>query len=461
MKRKVLTSIVASTVLVGAMVISGCGSNSSTPVAGGSNAGGSNAGGSNAGGSNTGGSNTPGVSRNGMVNIATATGSQQVDPATGGTVVVNRNSDTVAKVLHAELNKCANADTLGTGVACGPKKGVTYIFQSDFGKLNGLNPETNGTYNGGALLFDALTQYTDPSTGETQTYNTPNDTAGESNRLSEVYIPSNYIMLTDMAKQKTKAEQYDMMLSYLNEVCNMKCLYAENQNNPYFDMNTSSPTYKPSGRFVATYVMQFTRGTGEKTLNEEFAKGDVSDLEYLTVSFELDVNKATGGLQFVSPAGSKIYFSGKKAGQGGFSAVAENHELNLFLHPTGDDADNMPTVNLMKYFNKYLVSQTGALDVTHQYAAMEMVRDMLVENLQHPWPIKVYGSLHEIKDPAGTAPTHFDKAFIRNPSTFDASLYNLDLPANPYAGAFTGEDNRITPAQKINIVYPGGDYNTL
>ena len=243
----------------------------------------------------------------------------------------------------------------------------------------------------------------------------------------------------------------------------MQCLYAENENNPFFDTNASHlATYKTEGTFIATYVMQFTRGIGEAELNKEFEEGNVDNLEYMTVSFPMRVKKVDDDLQFTVDQNAKLYFAAKEHGKGGLAATTPNLFENLFLHPAGTNVTDSPTVNLMRYFDKYMVqAQNG----TNVYQIGAMMKRMLVDNLQHPWPIKIYGTLQEVTEgdamAANPANLKFDDAFVRNPSKIDATLFALDNDANPFADAFKGAANRKVPAQKINIVYPGGDYNKL
>ncbi|MCH9814529.1 MAG: hypothetical protein K0U47_11380, partial [Epsilonproteobacteria bacterium] len=81
-------------------------------------------------------------------------------------------------------------------------------------------------------------------------------------------------------------------------------------------------------------------------------------------------------------------------------------------------------------------------------------KEILVENAQNPWPVKIYGTLHEIN---GT--DSYDMSFVRNPAKLDATLFNLDAAVSPYSGAFTGDISK--QATKFNLVYPGGKYNKL
>jgi len=422
MKRKVLTSIVASAALVGAIALSGCGgsSNPTTPSTGGTNP-------------NTGGTN-PGASRTGTISIATENGVQQVDPSTGGTVVINRNNqnntNTVATVVHSELNDCAStsSDSDGDGVICGPKEGVTYVFQTDFGKLGPIDTNIS-TPDGGALLFDAKTAYNGTE------YDTPVSGNQSENRIQEVYIPTNYIKLA--SNLTTLDQKYNAMRSYLANVCNMQCMSAEPNNNPYFTNG------KTSGTFLATYVMWFTRGTGEDTLKSQFAT-DTSDLEYLTVEFPLTVTQVDGNsskLKFTVPAGGQVVFGAKKHNQGALEITTTNDVINEVLHESQNYVHSNFTINMAKYFDK-LIAKGDSLGVS------DYAKDILVENAQHPWPVKIYGVLHEKKDD-GT----YQRSFIRNPGKLDANLFHVTASSDENASA--------VKAEKFNIVYPGGNYNTL
>jgi hypothetical protein len=261
MKRRVLTSITASAVLLSGVLFTGCFSSSSSNAQGDQNI------------ENPGGDQSS-VNDSAMIQIPTGNGSRaSVDPVTGGTVVINRNTDgtqNVATVVHAELNECANmtSDEDGDGIICGPKNDVTYVFQSDFGKLGGPNGQGDldndiNTYDGGVLLYDALTFYNGVE------YRTPLEGNVSENRIQEVYIPANYIKLTEAAKQRSIDEQYQMMRTYLANVCNMQCIANENDggfcdcDNPYFTDG------KTKGRFLATFVMWFTKGAGVDNLKEK------------------------------------------------------------------------------------------------------------------------------------------------------------------------------------------------
>ncbi len=445
MKRKILTSIVASTVLVGTMALTGCGG-SSTPKDG------------NTTGNNPGGST--GNSRSGMINIATATGSVvSVDPSIGGTVIIeSSNSSTestnstnsVATVVTSSLNDCANAtsDADGDGVICGPKAGVTYVFQSDFGKLGPID-NNKSTPDGGALLYDARTYFGGAL------HQGPIEGNKAENRIQKVYIPTNYIKLTDALKGASVDQQYAAMRNYLANICNMQSMSNENESNPFFDTNTSSPTHKTEGKFVATYVMHFTRGTGEKALMEKF-KTNKTDLEYLAVSFELDVKEVDGNsskLQFTSPVGSKVTFYGKKHGEGALIAETDNDVINSVLHTSHKYVDSGFTINMAKYFDK-LIAKGNALGLA------DYAKEILVENAQHPWPVKIYGTLHEIN-----ADGTYDRSFVRNPAKLDAALFGL-TQGGTYKDAFINDaahmyERGYAQAMKFAIVYPGGNYNKL
>jgi len=291
------------------------------------------------------------------------------------------------------------------------------------------------TPDGGVLLYDALTEYNG------QVFNTPLDPNIGENRIQEVYIPTNYIKTTDDFKNLPVDQQYTAIRQMLANVCNMKCFADEPNNNPYFTGG------KTKGKFVATYVMHFTRGAGEADLMEKF-KTDTTDLEYLAVSFELDVEAVDGNsskLRFSVPADTPVDFFGKKHGLGGVAITTSNIDLNSIVHQT-TDADHAVTINMAKYFDKLIAK--GDANGVADYA-----KEILVENAQHPWPVKIYGTLHEIKD-NGT----YDRSFVRNPAELNATLFGL-TQAGAYKDVFTNDPKGH--AEKFNIVYPGGDYNTL
>ncbi len=420
MKRRVLTSIAASVAIVGVIGLTGCGSSSSPktqiqqPPA-----------------------TTPGDSAS--IIIENEQGSRtSIDPTVGGTVVIGRNNEngtnTVATVVHGELNECANAtsDDDGDGVICGPKEGVTYAFQSDFGALGAQDTDPN-TPDGGVLLYDAYTIYNGVQ------HDTPLEGNQSENRIQEVYIPSNYIKLTNDLKNSSVDAQYEAMRQYLANVCNMQCFAAEPENNPYFKDG------KTKGSFVATFVMHFTRGTGEKTLMEQF-QTDRTDLEYLTVSFHLDVEQVDGNsskLRFTSPADTPVTFGAKKHGEGGLIVNTTNVDINSIIHQTVD-ADNALTINMAKYFDK-LIAKGDSLGVADE------AKKILVDNAQNPWPVKIYGTLHEMKND-GT----YDRSFVRNPAKLDAELFGLTA-GGAYKEAFIADPHG--QAEKFNIVFPGGKYN--
>jgi hypothetical protein len=441
MKKRVLTSVVASAVLAGMMMFTGCGSSSN----GGSTSGGSTSGGSTSGGSTSGGSSASSA----MIRIQTGNGQiVNVDPTTGGTVVISRNNDSsqqiINTVLGTPLNDCANAtsDSDGDGVICGPKEGVTYVFQADFGALGPVDNDPN-TPDGGVLLYDALTKYNNT------TFTTlPLEGNSTENRIQEVYIPTNYIVLTDDKKNASVDEQYETMKEHLTNIGNLQCFIQEDNasmsNNPYFTDG------KDTGRFVATFVMHFTRGTGESALMEQF-KTDKTDLEYLAVSFELDVSKVDGNsskLRFTVPSDTPVDFLAKKAGGSGLVVTTSNIDLNSIVHQTVD-ADHAVTINMAKYFNK-LIAKGDSIGVS------DFAKKILVENAQHPWPVKIYGTLVEIDD-NGNPLDPDGRSFVRNPAKLDADLFGL-TQGGAYKNVFVG-----TPLQavKFNLVYPGGKYNTL
>ena len=448
MKRRVLTSIAASMAIAGAIALTGCGSshsgNEQNPGAGAQNPG-------------TGGQNQNNPANSAMITIQTENGDRNVNPAQGGTVVIardnNSGTNTVATVVHSELNNCANAtsDADGDGIICGPKEGVTYAFQSDFGKLGG--PSGDGDYDhnrstphGGVLLYDAQTYY------DGTLYPTPLEGNASENRIQSVYIPTNYLKVTDEFKTKPLDEQYNAMRDYLANVCNMQCIATENNNsccdNPYFSAD------KTKGSFVATFVMWFTRGQSAHNLQNKFNNGDYSDLEYLTVEFQLDVEQVDGNsskLRFTSPEGTKVVFGGKKAGTGALTVVTDNDVINSVLHETHNYVDSSFTINMAKYFDK-LIAKGDNLGVS------DYAKGILVENAQHPWPVKIYGTLHEINDDGS-----FQRSFVRNPGKLNAKTFNLDEAGIPYSSAYSAphEDPTAVKSMQFCIVYPGGDYNEL
>ena len=437
MKKRVLTSIVASMAIVGAIALTGCGgSNNGNRIV------------QNPGEQNPGGGNQNNPASSAMITIQTENGDRNVDPTVGGTVVVarnnNNNTNNVATVVYSELNECANAttDSNHDGIICGPKEGVTYVFQSDFGKLGGQTGNGDldnniSTYDGGVLLYDAYTLYNGVK------HDTPVEGNQSENRIQEVYIPSNYIKLTDDMKNSSTDAQYDAMRQYLANVCNMQCFAAEPSNNPYFTDG------KTKGSFVATFVMHFTRGTGESTLMQQF-QTDKTDLEYLTVSFQLDVEQVDGNsskLKFTVPADTPVTFGAKKHGQGGLIVDTSNIDLNSIVHQT-TDVDHALTINMAKYFDK-LIAKGDSIGVS------DYAKDILVENAQNPWSVKIYGTLHEIK-----GDSTYERSFVRNPAKLDANLFGLTL-SGAYKDAFTADDGNMSKAEKFNIVYPGGNYNEL
>ena len=427
-------SIVTSTFITSVVLFTGCFNGSDSSVSNGASQG-NGSGGQNANTSNS-----------AYIHIETENGTRNsVNPVVGGTVVIRNNNDgtnNVATVVRGELNECANqtSDDDNDGVVCGPKKGVTYVFQSDFGKLGPIDNDPN-TPDGGVLLFDAKTAYNGV------VYDTPVDGNQSENRIQEVYIPANYIVLNDAAKQGTIDQQYETMRQYLANVCNMQCMADEPDNNPYFTNG------KTKGRFVATYVMWFTKGYGEDYLKQKFATGDTSDLEYLAVEFELDVEKMSADskkLKFSSPAGSPVVFVGKKAGDTGRIVETTNDVINSVIHQSQDYVHPSFTINMAKYFDK-LIAKGDSKGVS------DFAKAILVENAQHPWPVKIYGTLHEIKDNGD-----FDRSFVRNPGKMDAELFGLTTNGIAYSNAYNADANKsAVQAVKFNIVYPGGNYNKL
>ncbi|RUM62807.1 MAG: hypothetical protein DSZ05_09465, partial [Sulfurospirillum sp.] len=310
------------------------------------------------------------------------------------------------------------------------------------------------------------------------------------NRIQTVYIPTNYLKVTNDFHTKSIDDQYDAMRDYLANVCNMQCIANENiksgeynpnynpneplpcdthpcsgsdiiaQNNevgdqyhgtypanPYFDEN------KTKGSFVATYVMWFSHGKSGDELENEFNNGDYSNLEYLSVEFQLDVERVDGNsskLKFTSPAGTKVVFGGKMKDQGALTVVTDNDMINSVLHESHNYVDSGFTINMAKYFDK-LIEKGDSIGVAN-YA-----KKILVENAQHPWPVKIYGTLHEMNDNNGT----FQRSFVRNPGKLNATTFNLDHSAIPYSSAYgaDGEDKTAVKAVEFCIVYPGGEYN--
>jgi len=438
MKKRVLTSVTASAVLLSGILFTGCFNSSHNPGAGNPGAG------------------NPG-DNSAMIQIQTENGTRQVNPQTGGTVVVARNNNgtnNVATVLHSELNNCASAttDPDQDGIICGPKPGVTYVFQSDFGKLGGstgdgdLDNDVN-TPDGGILLYDAQTYYNGTL------YPTPLEGNASENRIQSVYIPTNYLKVTDDFKTKTLDEQYSAMHNYLESMFNMQCIATENNSsccdNPYFADG------KTKGSFVATYVMWFTRGQDAHNLQNQFNDGNYTDLEYLSVEFQLDVEQVDGNsskLRFTSPQGTKVVFGGKKAGGNALVVTIDNDVINSVLHTSHPYVDSAFAMNVAKYFDK-LIAKGDSIGVG------DYAKGILVDNAQHPWPVKIYGTLHEINDDGS-----FQRSFVRNPGKLNATTFNLDHAGIPYSSAYSDdphEDPTAVKSMQFCIVYPGGDYNKL
>lgn len=421
MRKKVLTSVISSVSIICVLAISGCHRNSG----------------------NSQNPNNQEPEDGSIVIKYDNNHTQNVNPETGAVIITNNN--TTINVVGTPLRECANitTDTDGDGVICGPESGVTYAFQSDFGKLGGqtgtgdLDNDIN-TYDGGTLLYDAYTIYNN------EIYTTPIEGNVSENRIEEVYIPTNYIKLTDEKKNASVNEQYNTMRTYLDNICNMQCFASEPDNNPYFRNG------KTKGNFVATFVMHFTRGEGESTLMPRL-QNDRTDLEYLAVSFRLDVEKVSGDsskLKFSVPAGTPVDFYGKKHGQSALSVTVSNIGLNSVIHQTVD-MDNALTINMAKYFDK-LIAKGDTVGIS------DYAKSILVENAQHPWPVKIYGTLHEI-DNNGT----IERSFVRNPGRLDAELFGLTT-AGAWKHTFDNDPNKsAVKAEKFAIVYPGGNYNTL
>ncbi len=437
-------SVIASSVILGGL-LAGCGNSSN-----GSTSSTSSSSSSSSSSSTTSGGIDPTVSSSsGGVVIRTPTGGVTVG-VTGGTVVTRSNSDgtdEVASVVHSELNECTDATTLGSRVACGPKAGVTYVFQSDFAKLGPVDNDPN-TPDGGVLLYDAQTAYNGTL------HPTPNEGDPDAQRIEAVYIPTNYIVLDDQVAgdNSTVNEKYDYMREYLDDVFNMKCMFQEYDNNvsseAFFDEN------KTEGRFVATYVMQFTRGIAASTLDGEFESGNVDNLEYLAVSFEIDVRKNSANLfRFTTPAGTPISFYGKKHGENAVQVDSTNVVINSIEHAADlDDADDVIAVNMARYFDK-LIAKGDSIAIS------DYAKEILVENALNPWPVKIYGTLHEITSSVND-PIVAARSFVRNPAKLDASLFNLNV-TGPYMNAFNSDQDEKANAQKFILVYPGGVYNQL
>lgn len=394
-----------------------------------------------------------------------------VDPTQGGTVIINRDNSSdknnVATVVRAELKKCAEIDTslVNTpGIACSPKKGVTYIFGTDYGRLGPVDNDKT-TPDGGVLLKYALTEY------EGVKYKTPIEGHPSENRIQEVFIPANYIRLNDaaIAANLSVDEKYELIKKELEDVCNMKCQSGENKNNPYFGVNNvdGDESNVTTGKFIATYVMHFTRGVGEKKLLEDYEKNNWENLEYLTVSFELDITEggnidsnngdSTKLLKYTTRPGTPVVFGAKKhnsgSGSAGLVVVTENIDINQVMNLTDvKDSDNTFTINMAKYFNKLIAKGEGA-------GVANYAKTILVENATNPWPVKIYGTLHRVTESGGVY-TNTDatkRSYVRNPSNFDPELFGL-TQAGPYMNVYS--DNKSeNQAIKFNIVYPLGAYN--
>jgi hypothetical protein len=424
------------------------------------------------------GTQNPTADDSGKVSIKTGNGaSVTVDPTKGGTVVINRDNgkNNVASVVRAELKKCAEIDgsLVNTpGIACSPKEGVTYIFGTDYGRLGPVDNLPN-TVDGGVLLKYAFTEF------DGKKFPTPVEGNASENRIQEVFIPTNYIRLNDaaIAANLSVNEKYELIKKELEDVCNMKCQSGENANNPFFGVNTHKsgvPGGESSdgdgsdvttGKFIATYVMHFTRGTGEKTLLAQYAAGNYSNLEYLTVSFELDVTKAAqfddngtmrDMLRYTSREGTPVVFGAKKHDSvgGGLVVVTENININQVANLTNvADSDDTWTINMAKYFNK-LIAKGEAVGVA------DYAKAILVENATNPWPVKIYGTLHRVTESGGaytnTDPTK--RSYVRNPSNFDPHLFGLTA-VGPHKDVYS--EKAGNQAIKFNIVYPGGVYNKL
>ncbi len=431
MKKRVLISIV----LAGTLILGGCNNSVEPPIDN-----------SGAGLGGLGGDTQDDSS----IKVVTANGTTVSVPA-GSATTVSRGDNTRTSVVHSELNECADKTT-GSPVVCGPKEGITYVFQSDFGSLGGaitgLGDLDNdaSTPDGGVLLFDALTAYNGT------VFDTPLEGNPQENRIHEVYIPTNYIVLSDTAKTDSVNQRYEYMRTYLANVCNIQCMAAEPENNPYFDDgNNSTPlnNNREAGKFLATYVMHFTRGVGELDLLEQF-KTDTTNLEYLTVSFELDVERVDGNsskLRFSSPANTPIVLRAKKVGQLGVQVETSNLSINSILHPSQGYVNSAFSINMAKYFDK-LIEKGESIGVA------DYAKEILVENFTNPWPVKIYGTLHEMKNGS------FERSFVRNPAELNATLFGLDMTGS-HAPAYSLTNGNTNQAIKFNIVYPGGVYNKL
>ncbi len=449
MQRRIWTSVITSAVVAGTLTFTGCGSSSSSTTV-------------NEPGTDAPATETPASTAE--IRIETGNGEVvAVDPIDGGTVVIRTNTDgtqDVATVLPSELNECASAtDDNGTGIICGPKADVTYSFASAFGALGPVDDNAS-TPDGGVLLYDGWTTYD----GVQKTV--PVEGNATENRIETVYIPANYIKVTEEFKTKPINEQYDAMREYLANMGNIKAFATEDANttccnNPYFDEN------KTKGSFVATFVMQFSRGIAQDTLAAEFADSKLDNLEYLAVSFRLDVEQVDGNsskLRFSVPEGSKIDFFAKKhgAGNGALVVTTDNIDLNSIVHETST-VDDAVTINMAKYFDK-LIAKGDAEGVS------TFAKEILVENAQNPWPVAVYGTLHEV-NPDGTAlDGNASRSFVRNPAKLDGKLFGLTN--GTYGDVFNvdeeakDKDNNTYPrgfaqAVKFCIVYPGDAYNEL
>ncbi len=465
MKKRVLLSAM----LAGVLVLSGCESKNApvTPDAG---------------------AETPDTTNDVAIKIVTDNGNTVVDttldPTRGGTVVISRSGDNasgknhVASVVRAELKKCAEIDTslVNTpGIACSPKKGVTYIFGTDYGRLGPVDSDPD-TVDGGVLLKYALTEFG----GEK--FPTPVEGNASENRIQEVFIPTNYIRLNDaaIAANLSVDEKYELIKEELEDVCNMKCQSGQNDNNPFFGVNShingvpggmssdGDDSDVTTGKFIATYVMHFTRGVGEKKLLADYKKNDWTNLEYLTVSFELDVTKAAdfndsgtmrNMLRYTTRPGTPVVFGAKKHDSvgGGLVVVTENININQVANLTNvANSDDTWTINMAKYFNK-LIAKGEAVGVAN-YA-----KEILVENATNPWPVKIYGTLHRVTESGGVytntdlGETGKKRSYVRNPSNFDPALFGLTA-VGPHKDVYSA-DKADNQAIKFNIVYPLGVYN--
>ena len=378
-----------------------------------------------------------------MIVIGTQSGPVAIDPETNDTVIIRSANATnptndVAVILHPELNKCGedDIDENGDGIICGPKN-VFYGAQLDFGKL-GVKDNNISTPDGGVLLYDAFVV-----NGDGEYTGLPLEGNRSENRIQAVYIPSNYVHTTDAFKAKSIDEQYQLLHDNLVNKFSVQFMISENNdslcNNPYFtdDNNT--------GRFIATCAVLFTEGQSMQSLQEKFDMGNYLDLEYLTVEFEVDVKKGnSGNLIFSIPVDSNVTFGGKLQNTGGVSVTTTNNTLKLRTYVNHSYVHPNFSINLAEYID-------GAIKHVDTLGIGNFAKDILVRNIQQPAPVKIFTTLHEIKENG-----EYARSFVRNPGKLDASLFGLTW--GPYGNAYS-KDNNLSNALETIIVYPIGKYN--